>query len=226
MPAPISVVIPTLNAAGGLAATLAALMEGLDAGLIRELIVSDGGSEDETVAIADAAGAVIAHGPAGRGGQLARGCEAAKGDWILLLHADTQLSHGWAEAVAQHIAARSEAAHFRLEFDAMGLAPRIVARWANLRSRMFGLPYGDQGMLIRRAHLAEIRGVPCLPLMEDVALARALRGRLVALDAVACTSAERYLRDGWVRRGFRNWAILARYLAGADPEVLARTYRR
>ena len=79
MRAPVSIIIPTLNAGADIPATLRALAEGLDAGLIREVIISDGGSQDATAAIADAAGAVLITGEAGRGGQLRRGGEVAQG---------------------------------------------------------------------------------------------------------------------------------------------------
>ena len=227
MPAPLSVVIPTLNAAAGLPGAAAALMPGVEAGLIRELVVSDGGSQDATVEIAGALGAVTVAGPPGRGGQLARGVAAARGDWLLLLHADTVLAPGWVAGAEAHIARHPDSAgHFRLAFRAGGLAPRLVAGWANLRSRAFGLPYGDQGLLVSRDLLTGVGGIPDLPLMEDVALARALKGRLRPLAAEARTSAERYERDGWLRRGARNLGTLARYLAGADPALLAERYRR
>ena len=225
MRAPISVVIPTLDAAATLPACLGGLGEGLNEGLIRDLVVSDGGSRDATLPIAEAAGAVIVTGPASRGGQVRRGVAAAGGDWLLLLHADTVLMPGWAGAVAAVLGGEG-AWHFRLAFDAAGLAPRMVAGWANLRSGLFGLPYGDQGLLVRRSVLEAVGGCPDIPLMEDVALARALRGRLGALDAVALTSAAKYRRQGWLRRGGRNLWTLARYMAGTDPERLARDYRR
>lgn len=227
MPAPLSIVVPTLNSAPDLAAAVEALMPGLAAGLIAELVVSDGGSSDDTQDLAEALGAVWVAGPPGRGGQLARGVAAAQAPWLLLLHADTRLSPHWVEAVARHIAeAPKSAGYFRLAFRADGLAPRMVAFWANARSRLFGLPYGDQGLLVRRDVLAAAGGVPALPLMEDVALARALQGRLVPLSATAHTSAARYLAEGWLRRGGRNLWTLARYLAGADPAVLAARYGR
>lgn len=227
MPAPISVVIPTLNAATELPFALTSLVEGLEAGLIRELIVSDGGSVDETLAIADAAGAALVHGPAGRGGQLRRGVAAASGEWVLLLHADTGLPDAWTAHVQAHMAEADDmAAYFRLSFRAEGVMPRLVAGWANFRSRLFGLPYGDQGLLVRRAILQEVGGVPDLPLMEDVALARALRGRLRSLGAAVSTSAARYEADGWLRRGARNLTTLILYLGGRDPAALAERYVR
>ena len=102
-----------------------------------------------------------------------------------------------------------------------------MAGWANLRSRWFGLPYGDQGLLIHRSLYRTVGGYPEQPLMEDVAIARSLgRARLTGLNAVARTGADRYLRDGWLRRGARNLWTLARYFLGASPEALAKAYRK
>ncbi|CAD0185086.1 putative glucosyl-3-phosphoglycerate synthase [Ruegeria sp. THAF57] len=224
MPAPISIVIPTLNAADSLPETLQALMEGLHTGLIRELIVSDGGSTDSTLEIADDAGAEIVTGAASRGGQLQRGCALAKAEWLLVLHADTVLQEGWSKAVGDHLRTGGPAA-FRLAFRAAGFAPAWVAGWANLRSRLFRLPYGDQGLLIRRKAYMDAGGYPDQPLMEDVALARRLRG-ITLLPVRAFTSADRYQRVGWARRGARNLWTLTRYFLGGDPERLAQSYRR
>ena len=222
MPAPLSVIIPTLNAGQSLPGCLSALMEGVEAGLIAELIISDGGSVDDTLALADAWGAQIVTGPASRGGQLKRGCAQGRAGWFLVLHADTVLSPGWTAAVGAHLGTR-KAGYFQLRFDRGG---RMVAAWANLRARLFGLPYGDQGLLIPRALYTHVDGYPDMPLMEDVAMARRLRGQLVALDAIAVTSSARYRQQGWVRRGARNLWTLARYFAGADVATLARQYRR
>lgn len=225
MPAKISIVIPTLNAETALQQCLEALMEGLSEGLIRELIISDGGSNDATMQLAEAAGAKIVTGPASRGGQLQRGCAAARGDWILVLHADTVLSRGWAAVVNDHINNSEQGAYFRLKFRASGLGALWVAGWANLRSQVFNLPYGDQGLLVRRADYEGAGGYPDQPLMEDVALVRALPP-LVGLSVKATTSADRYQRAGWVRRGARNLWTLLRYFAGVSPEKLAQAYRR
>ncbi|MEP4197829.1 MAG: TIGR04283 family arsenosugar biosynthesis glycosyltransferase [Aliishimia sp.] len=222
MPAPISVIIPTFNAAHSLPGCAAALFEGVETGLIRELIVTDGGSSDETSEVADAIGAQVLEGPASRGGQLRRGCAEAKSDWLLILHADTQLAKGWCGPVAAHLATR-QAGWFRLRFDHGGA---FVAGWANFRSRVFGLPYGDQGLLIPRALYEHVGGYPDQPLMEDVALARALSGHLRFIDVEATTSAQKYRQQGWLRRGTRNLVTLTRYFAGTDPKVLAQAYRK
>jgi len=190
--------------------------------LLRDVIVSDGGSDDETCAVADAMGATILTGDASRGGQLRRGCAAAKADWLLILHADTQLGPGWCGPVAAHLKTQ-KAGWFRLRFDQGG---HFVAGWANLRSRVFGLPYGDQGLLLPRSLYEKVGGYPNQPLMEDVAIARALDSHLQSIDAVAITSAAKYRAQGWLRRGAQNLLTLMRYLLGADPERLARSYHQ
>lgn len=225
MRAQISVIVPTLNAEGSLGACFAALMEGLEAGLIRELIVSDGGSSDATGAAAQAWGAEVVHGSASRGGQLRRGVDAAQGEWLLIVHADTVLAQGWSSTVAAHLVLEDKAGWFPLAFDQSGMAAGIVAGWANLRSRA-GLPYGDQGLLVHRKLYDAVGGYPDQPLMEDVAIARALRAHLVKLDGLAVTSAAKYRAEGWLRRGARNLWTLIRYTAGASPEALAQSYRK
>ena len=105
-------------------------------------------------------GAVIVTGPASRGGQLRRGAEAAQGAWLLVLHADTVLPEGWTCARAHPDERDGGPAAFRLSFDAAGVMPALVAGWANLRSRVFGLPYGDQGLLIARDAYEAAAAIP------------------------------------------------------------------
>ncbi len=224
----ISVIIPTLNAAPSIGATLVALSPAIIDPILTEVIISDGGSNDDIEDIADGTGAIFLNGPAGRGRQLAAGAASARGEWLLFLHADTTLADNWVEAARKHISeGPGKAAWFDLAFDATGAAPRIVAGWANLRSRWLSLPYGDQGLLIHRSLYRAIGGHPELPLMEDVALVRKIgRHRLRPIGTVAHTSADRYLRDGWLNRGSRNLLLLTRYFLGASPDHLANAYRR
>ncbi len=226
MAAELTVIVPTLNAEDDLPRCLEALIEGVTGGLIRELIVSDGGSDDATPAIAREAGAVLISGAASRGGQLRRAGLVAQGQWLLILHADSVCDPGWSEAVAQHLQSSDRAACFRLGFRARGAMPALVAGWANLRSRAFGLPYGDQGLLIRRADYDAVGGYRDQPLMEDVALVCALKDPPMLLDARVVTGAGRYQSEGWLRRGARNLWTLARYFGGADPVALAQAYQR
>ena len=226
MRAPVSVIIPTLDAAARLGPCVEALGEGLMAGVVRELVIADGGSSDAIASVAEALGARLVTAPRGRGAQLAAGARAAEGEWLLFLHADTALAPGWAQAVRAHIAARpGRAGYFRLRFDRGGVRGRAVSGWANLRSRLFGLPFGDQGLLVSREVLDAVGGYPEIPLMEDAAIARRLgRGRLAMLPAAAVTSAERYARRGWMRRGARNLSTQALYFLGVAPERLLRRY--
>ena len=152
----ISVIIPTLNAERTLAHTLSALVPAVVEGIVQEAILVDGGSTDETCAIAEAAGTHLIEAPRGRGSQLEAGAHHAKGDWLLFLHADTVLEPGWAEE-AQSFIERVEsgrrpqaAASFRFALDDDGLMPRVVEGLVGLRCSVLALPYGDQGLLISR----------------------------------------------------------------------------
>lgn len=225
MPAPLSIIIPTLNATHHLPPLLHDLMSGLTDGILCEVILSDGGSTDAIAPLGEACGATLITGPAGRGGQLARGADQARGDWLLFLHADSRLPETWPEILRQHMATHPRsAAAFRLRFDDTAPMARITAGWANLRSRLFRLPYGDQGLLIPRTLYRDIGGFPDIPLMEDVAIARALGTRLRLLPGSITTRADRYTQRGWLRQGSRNLITLFRYLTGTPPERLARAY--
>jgi rSAM/selenodomain-associated transferase 2 len=203
------------------------MLAGVGAGLVREVIVSDGGSRDDTKRIASAAGAVWLEGAKGRGAQLGAGAKAARGDWLLFVHADTHLPEVWPGAVSHHMQTRPDAAAaFRLAFRAEGIPARFTAWFANTRSKVFGLPFGDQALLISRVLYDQIGGYADQPLMEDVAIARALKGRLVLLEETVTTSAARYRQTGWMRRGVGNLVTQARYRLGTSPETLARRYHR
>ncbi|MEM7742762.1 MAG: TIGR04283 family arsenosugar biosynthesis glycosyltransferase [Pseudomonadota bacterium] len=225
--APVSVIIPTLNAADTLGPCLGALGEAVMDGVIRELILVDGGSEDAIEAVADDVGAVFLKAPRGRGSQLAAGARIAQGSWLLFLHADSVLGVGWAAAIRAHMQQTPDrAGYFRVRFQSEAQMARITAGWANLRARVFGLPYGDQGLLISRTAYDAIGGFPEIPLMEDVALVRRLPRRPRAIPVVIETSAERFERNGWIARGAGNLWRLVRYLLGASPERLAQRYDR
>jgi rSAM/selenodomain-associated transferase 2 len=224
--APLSVIIPTLDAAATLPTTLAALSEARE--LIGEIIVADGGSRDATAAIVAGAGARIVTAPRGRGAQLAAGAAAASGDWLLFLHADTRLQPGWAADAARFIADpgnRERAGYFSYRLDDRSPAARRLERIVMWRSRVLGLPYGDQGLILARAFYRVVGGFPPLVLMEDVALVRRIGcRRLVALKTGALTSAARYRREGYLWRPLRNLGCLALYFLGLPPRFITRLY--
>jgi rSAM/selenodomain-associated transferase 2 len=215
----LSAVVPTLNAAGTLPGALAPLT-----GAGCEIVVADGGSTDATRQIAEKAGARVIESPPGRGVQLRAGCAAASGDWLLVLHADTRLGPGWEAAAQEHMArAADRAGYFRLAFDDPSAVARLWERGVRWRAEVLHLPYGDQGLLIARSLYEAVGGFPAWPLMEDVDMVRRLGAeRLAPLTATAITSADKYRRDGWMRRSLGHWVTLARWRLGADPAVLAR----
>jgi len=221
----ISVVIPTLDAADELRRALEALS---GAALIGEIIVSDGGSHDETVRIAEKAGARVVNAPRGRGTQLAEGASAARGEWLLFLHADCRLAAGWDEAAAQFIAApraTERAGYFNFALDDTHPAARRLERIVGWRCRVLGLPYGDQGLLMARRLYDAVGGFAPIPLMEDVDFVRRLgRRRLAPIAASIIVSARRYRRDGYWRRPLRNLLCVSLYFAGVPPARIARLY--
>ncbi|MDO9710983.1 TIGR04283 family arsenosugar biosynthesis glycosyltransferase [Paracraurococcus lichenis] len=218
-----TIVIPTLNAAAGLAATLAACAE---AGA--EILVADAGSTDGTAAIARAAGARLVQAPHGRGMQLAAGAAEARGDWLFFLHADTRPASGWSAAARAFMAGpgnRGRAAHFAFALDDPSPEARRLERLVAWRCRALALPYGDQGLLLSRALYEAVGGFRPIPLMEDVDLVRRLgRRRIVGLPVPAVTSAERWRREGWRRRSARNLACLSLWFLGVPPRLIRKLY--
>ena len=223
IPLPVSALIPTLNAAASLPATLAALR-----GEVAEIIIADGGSMDATPDIARAYGAQVITAPRGRGPQLRAAAEAASQPWLLALHADTCPGAGWQEAVAGFIArpeATEQAGYFRFALDDAAPEARRLEAMVAWRCRWLGLPYGDQGLLIGRDFYQALGGYEPIPLMEDVALIRRIgRKRLVALPPAFITSAEKWRRHGWYARSARNLFCLSLWFAGVSPDRIVRLY--
>ncbi len=228
----LTVVIPTLNAAVMLPATLACLAplagHHPSTGIDMEILVVDGGSGDDTVAVARAGGARVISAPRGRGSQLAAGADAATGRALLFLHADTRLDTQALLAIPAFLTdprTDGRAGYFRLGLDDDAPAARRLERWVAHRCRWFALPYGDQGLLLSRSLYRGVGGFRRWPLMEDVDLVRRLgRTRLMALDGTAITSADRFRRAGYLRRSLRNLVCLTLYRLGVPAERIARFY--
>ena len=225
--APLSVIIPTLNAAKTLPATLHALTPG--AHLIRETLVVDGGSTDGTQTLASLRTPRVLRAPRGRGHQLHAGAQSARAPWLLFLHADTTLAPDWAQDVHQFLSdpqkPPNRAAVFRFALDDPSRAARAIARGVHWRCRLLALPYGDQGLLIPKSFYTDLGGFPPWPLMEDVHLIRRIgRRRLTVLHTTATTSPHRYLTRGYPRQVAANSLCLLLYFLGVSPVRLARFY--
>lgn len=220
----LSIIIPTLNAGAILKATLASLVPLETNSVTHEIIVADGGSNDDTAIVASKGGAILLESVPGRGQQLSRGAAAATGEWLLFLHADTRPEPGWWDTIAAFTADpanNSTAAYFLFRLDDDSHAARLLEHIVQLRNSIFALPYGDQGLLIHRSHYERLGGYRKMPIMEDFDLIRRIGSRnLRSLEVAAITSAVKYRRDGYIIRSLINLLTLGLYVAGISPNYL------
>jgi rSAM/selenodomain-associated transferase 2 len=218
----VSVIIPTLNEANGLARTLRAV-RALGPG---EILVVDGGSSDRTREQATEADAFL-EATRGRADQMNRGAAGARGDVLLFLHADCVPEAGALEA-AERLLRRPGvvAGCYRMRVRAEGLLYRLVDDCATARTRLTGLIYGDQGMFVRRETFRRLGGFPQLRLMEDLFFSRtaARHGRVVVARPRILVSPRRWRHAGVVRQTLRNWGLTALAAAGVHPDRLAVLY--
>ncbi len=218
----ISIIIPTLNEAGCIAATIRCL-RGQQPG---EIIVADGGSSDATVSEAGEADRVLAAAP-GRALQLNAGAALARENILLFLHADCTLEAGALAEAARLLAnPRVLAGCFAMTVPAAGWQYRLLEACASARVRLTGLAYGDQGLYLRRADFERLGGFPALRFMEDVFFSRRLRdhGRVIVATSKIVVSPRRWQQVGLVRQTLRNWTLTALAAAGVNPDQLARYY--
>jgi rSAM/selenodomain-associated transferase 2 len=221
----VSIVIPTLDEAAGLAAHLEPLQPLREQGC--EVVVVDGGSRDATVEIARPLADVVLSASRGRAAQLNAGARAARGDLLLFLHADTHLPPG---AVAAVRAALTGGSHEwgRFDVEIAGRHPllRVVGRFIGWRSRVTGIATGDQAIFVQRRRFELAGGFPEIPLMEDVALSTALRRttRPACLRLRVVTSGRRWETRGVLRTILLMWWLRLLFWSGRDAAALARRY--
>ena len=222
----LSVVIPVLDEASALPDALAALAPLRADG--HEVIVVDGGSTDATCEIARRLADRILTAPCGRALQMNAGAQAARGDVLLFLHADSRLPEAAVAAIADALRTGARWGRFDVVIRGRPRILRLVARMMNLRSRLTGIATGDQGIFVTRALFDLAGGYAAIPLMEDVQLSRTLKrvgGRPACLAACVETSGRRWEARGPWRTIVMMWRLRLAYALGADPARLARHYR-
>lgn len=220
----ISVIVPVLDDAPALVRLLATLAPDHCV----EIIVVDGAHDPALEPMLRLRADVqLVRTARGRGHQMNVGAEQAHGDWLLFLHADSTLPAGWIDAIrSADREASVVSGWFRFRLDADAWQARCLERLVAWRVGLLRLPYGDQGLFVRRSTFQALGGYRPIPLMEDVEFVRRLvrAGRVRPSALPLTTSARRWVRDGWFRRSARNLILLGAYLAGVSPERLARRY--
>ncbi len=230
-PNTLSVIIPALNEAEWIGAVLESLYRGCaNTEYPPEVIVVDGGSVDGTPQLAADYGAKVLQSNPGRAIQMNAGAKVASGSILLFLHADTLVPFGYDDDIRKVIDTPGVAggAFLFSISDAEPLSLQIITRFANLRSRYFHFPYGDQAIFLYRESFIEIGGYPEIPIMEDFEMVRRLRrrGRIGIIPKSIQTSGRRWSKIGIWRTTLINQFIVGGYLLGISPRRLASWYGR
>lgn len=220
----ISIIIPTLNEESTLASTIKTVQGGEEI----EIIVVDGGSSDSTLEIAHSLQVKVVNSAAGRARQMNAGARESCGSILLFLHADTALPEDFDSCIRRILSDPSIAVGaFQLVIDAPGISFRIIEYGANLRSKYFNLPYGDQAFFMRRRDFNRVGWFPEIALMEDFSLIRKMQklGRVALVPQAVKTSARRWQSLGIFQTTILNQLIVIAYVIGVSPERLASWYR-
>jgi len=220
----ISVIIPVLNEANTIGSILDRLVDTDNV----EVIVVDGGSQDETVTVVRSRNVQVISTPPGRACQMNAGAARATGDILLFLHADTRLPANFDRLIRQALQEpQTIAGAFELRIDAQQFSLRLIERLVNWRSRFFSMPYGDQAIFLKATVFHTIGGFPNLPIMEDFEFIRRLQpqGRITIVPASILTSGRRWERLGIIKTTLINQLIIIGYFGGLSPEKLAQWYR-
>jgi rSAM/selenodomain-associated transferase 2 len=222
---PVSIIIPTLNEAAILQSTLQRLQPWRDAG--HEVVLVDGGSVDGSVAIAVPLADRVLRSEAGRARQMNAGAEAARGEVLLFLHADTRLPDSAETMMRQALVARPWG-RFDVTLSGRHWLLRVVERMMNWRSCLSGIATGDQAIFVERDLFEAVGGYPEQPLMEDIALSRRLKRRVgppACLRPPLITSSRRWEENGILRTIWLMWRLRLAYFLGVSPQRLAQQYR-
>jgi hypothetical protein len=217
----ITVIIPTLNAEAHLVRTLSSLVPGVVQGLIKDVIIVDGGSEDSTLEIAESTGCQIIAANCEQGLQLWQGCKAARGDWLMILHSDSDLSPNWMDEVRAHIKDYAlRAGYFQLRFEQATGQARFWEYLVKLRATWLALPSGDHGLFMSRALYESAGGYKDQIAFEEISLTMTLgRTRLRPMGTASITTnLKRFQAQGWVANLVKKALSFILYLLGFPPK--------
>jgi len=219
----LSVVVPVLNEAETIAGQLQHLAPLRGRGV--EIIVADGGSTDQTAARAKRGADRVLVAPRGRARQMNAGAQAAAGEALLFLHADTRLPPD-ADDLVRDALSRSLWGRFDVAIEGASPLLPLVARMMNARSRLTGIATGDQAIFVTREAFRRVGGFRDIPLMEDIVLSRDLKrlGPPACLPQRVTTSGRRWDRQGALRTILLMWRLRLAFALGADPHRLAAAY--
>ncbi|MCP2729565.1 TIGR04283 family arsenosugar biosynthesis glycosyltransferase [Limnofasciculus baicalensis] len=223
--AKISIIIPVLNEAIAISTVIKRLGDASDV----EIIVVDGGSQDETVNIAKSFSVKVISTTPGRASQMNGGAAIATGDILLFLHGDTILPNHFDTLIRETLQdTRIIAGAFELRIDSQRRGVRLIERMVKMRSHFLSMPYGDQAIFLKTSIFQDIGGFPNLPIMEDFELIRCLRkeGKIAIIPALVITSGRRWEKLGVVKTTLINQLIVAGYFLGIPPEELVGWYRQ
>jgi uncharacterized protein len=223
MPPAVTLVIPVLLDADAASALLASLPASADL----EIIVVDGAADPKLRAtMASHPAATLRQSGVGRARQMNAGAAGSTGEWLLFLHADSVLPPDWLPALVG-LEDDVLGGWFQFRLDDSAWQARVIEWLTRWRVRHLQLPYGDQGLFVRRRVFDELGGYRDLPFMEDVEFVRRLvrAGRVSELPLPLRTSSRRWRGEGWFRRSGKNLALVSLYLLGVSPFRLARWYR-
>ena len=223
----VSIIVPVLNESRNITGLIKSL-QGLDGD--KELIISDGGSTDNTRELAVSLEVTVIKAKSGRAFQMNEAAKISRGQILWFLHADSRVSCSSLQDITRAIGEGASCGFFRLEFyDANDPFMNFIARTSHTRAKNFGLIFGDQGMFFRRDVFESLGGFAGISLMEDWEISRRLLplhrlGKIAALDTVIQTSARRYLTHGRLRTWLKMNIIKALYILGCPTRILRRLY--
>jgi rSAM/selenodomain-associated transferase 2 len=217
-----SIIMPVFNESSELAGSLENLSRSLKSNSSIEIIISDGGSDDHCLDITRQYPCRVIITDAGRANQMNVASQQALGDWLLFLHADSQLPDNWQDQLQRS----GQWGFFPVKLTGEHWLLRIVESSINLRSRISKVATGDQGLYFRRSFFQELGGYPDIPIMEDVAISKLARQKSVASIGARpiITSSRRWQQNGIVKTIFLMWGLRLAYFLGINPNHLHRIY--